>query len=156
VRPLVLLAILILASACSGDTSTNRQAAAEQPCIEEWPGPWTAECSARWVARLVDKAGYRVVGDTKSAWIATGEGTSFYIWATDHTTPVKQIARRESYRMVARIAGTTVYDDGTRKFWRANRYLIWIQAGPRDDSVAPTPPELARLIAASRSDAASP
>jgi hypothetical protein len=36
-----------------------------------------------------------------------------------------------------------VYDDGTRTFWLANGYLFWMEAGPRGDSVAPTPTELA-------------
>jgi hypothetical protein len=153
-RPFALLAILVLAAACSRGTPTNRQADVEQTCIAELAGPWTAECSAKWVAKLVEQAGYRLTGDTKSAWVAAGQGRSFYIWATDLTTPVAQIARRESYRIAARVGRTRVYDDGTRTFWRANRYLIWIQAGPHDDSVAPTPAELAPLIRASRAVAA--
>jgi hypothetical protein len=51
---------------------------------------------------------------------------------------------------VAEVAGAKVYDDGTRTFWLANGYLFWIEAGPRGDSVAPTPTELAPLIRASR------
>jgi hypothetical protein len=148
-RPFALVAILALA-ACSHDMPTTRQANGEQTCIAEWAGPWTAECSATWVAGLVERAGYRVTGDTKSVWIVTGKERSFYVWATDEGPPVKQILRRESYRFVAEVAGARVYDDGTRKFWLANGYLFWIEAGPRGDSVAPTPTELAPLIHASR------
>jgi hypothetical protein len=149
VRPLLFLALLAFVSACSRDTPTPQEAGKEQTCITEWMGPWTAECSAKWVVKIVGQAGYRVAGDTKSAWIAAGRARSFYIWATDET-PVKQIVRREGYRLVAQVAGTKVYDDGTRRFWRANAYLIWIEAGSRDDAVAPTPTELAPLIRASR------
>ena len=91
-----------------------------------------------------------LAGDTKGAWIATGTEPSFYVWATDEGPPVKQILRRESYRFVAEVAGAKVYDDFTRTFWLANGYLFWIEAGPRGDSVAPTPTELAPLIRASR------
>ena len=155
VRLLLLLAIVALVAACSRDSGSDREASKAQvsetqDCITEWVGPWTAECSAEWVAEVVERAGYRVTGDTKSAWIATGTERSFYVWATDEGPPVKQILRRESYRFVAEVAGAKVYDDGTRTFWLANGYLFWIEAGPRGDSVAPTPTELAPLIHASR------
>jgi hypothetical protein len=148
-RRLLLLGIVALVPACSRDTPTD-QGEKTQNCIVEWAGPWTAECDAEWVAEVVEQAGYRVTGDPKSAWIATGKERSFYIWATDGGPPVKQIVRRESYRFVARVARARVYGDGTRKFWLANGYLFWIEAGPRGDSVAPTPTELAPLIRASR------
>jgi hypothetical protein len=146
VRRLLLLAIVALATACSRDTPTDQQAGNDQNCIAEWAGPWTAECSAKWVADVVERAGYRVIGDTKSAWIATGRGKSFYIWATDEGPPVEQIVRREPYRLVAKVAGEKVYDDGTRTFWKSNGFLFWIEAGPTGDSVAPTPIQLAPII----------
>jgi hypothetical protein len=150
VRRLLLLAIVALAPACSRDTPADQQGRKAQNCIVEWAGPWTAECSAKWVAKVVERAGYHVTGDTKSAWIAKGKDQSFYVWATNEGPPVKQILRRESYRFVARVAGARVYDDGTRKFWLANGYLFWIEAGPRGHSVSPTPLQLAPLIRASR------
>jgi hypothetical protein len=153
VRLLCSLAIVALVAACSRETSSDRQAdrtSEAQDCITEWAGPWTAECSAEWVADVVDRAGYRVSGHTQSAWIVTGRGRSFYIWATDEGPPVEQILRREPYRLVAEVAGEELYDDGTRTFWKANGFLFWIEAGPRGDSVAPTPTELAPLIRSSR------
>ena len=149
-RSLLLLAIVALVPACSRGTLADQRGKA-QNCIEEWAGPWTADCSAKWVAKIVDQAGYHVSGDTKSAWIATGRGRSFYMWATDEGPPVEQIVRREYYRLVAEIAGEKLYDDGTRTFWKANGFLFWIEAGPRADSVAPTPLQLGPLIRASRS-----
>jgi hypothetical protein len=148
--------MLALLLGCSRERAAPQQATVEPSCVAESTGPWTATCSAAWVAKIVEKAGYRLTGDTQSAWVATGRGTSFYIWATDRTAPVGQIARRESYRLVARVAGTKVYDDSIRKFWAASGYIIWIEAGPRGGSIAPKPTELGPLIRASRAAAAPP
>ncbi len=116
--------------------------------MTESSGAWTKECSAEWIASVVGTAGYRITGDTKAAWVAEGNGRNFYVWATDLTTPVAQIRRREGYEVAGRVDGTWVYDDGTRKFWREDRYLIWIEAARADPS-APTVAELRPLILAS-------
>ena len=163
-RPLLPIAIILplFLPACStereADTKARRSesAAASRPhvagreCVRGWDGPWTYECSAQWVRQVVRAAGYRMTGDTGSAWVAAGGGRSFYIWATEATSSPKQIAKREHYRLVRRVAKAPVYDDGVRKFWPARGFIFWVEAGPRKDSIAPTARELEPLIRASR------
>jgi hypothetical protein len=102
------------------------------------------------VRRIARRAGYRVTGTTGSAWVATGGGTEFFIWATEASGSVEVSARREGYRLIGRVAGAPVYDDGVRRFWPARGFVIWVAAGPRGDSIAPRVGELAALVRAGR------
>jgi hypothetical protein len=151
----------LLLAGCSGertdDTRTPTSAKSTTPsarpgreCVRESAGPWTSECSARWVRRIVTQSGYRVTGSTGSAWVAAGRGREFFIWATEASGAVEPLAKREGYRLVGRFAEAPVYDDGVRKFWPAGGFLFWVAAGPRGDSIAPTARELAPIILASR------
>ena len=158
VRGAVILAFL--AAGCAGDGAEEKESTGASPmtpaavpargCVSEPAGPWTSECSARWVRRIVRRAGYRVTGATGTAWVASGRGREFFIWATEPRGSVKRSAKREGYRPVGRIAGASVYDDGVRRFWPAGRFTVWLAAGPHGDSLAPRVGELAPLVRASR------
>jgi hypothetical protein len=102
-------------------------------------------CWSRFVA---SEAGVRIAGSTGSAWIAKGGGHSFYFWATDRTSAHSLV--EEGYRVVRRVAGVEVLTDGVRLAWRLPRATLWVEAGPTQNSTAPTAGELATLIEASR------
>jgi hypothetical protein len=138
------------ASPASARQTISTDASARRACVRDWAGPWTSECSARWVARVVRRAGFRVTRATGSAWVAAGRGRHFFIWATERAGSVERLARRESYRLLFRVAEAPVYGDGVRKFWPAGGFILWVAAGPRGDSIAPTARELAPLVRASR------
>jgi hypothetical protein len=134
----------------SATTATPSAESAGRGCVLESAGPWTSECSARWVRRIVVRSGYRVTGTTGSAWVAAGRGREFYIWATAASGSVGLLAKREGYRMIGRVVEAPIYDDGVRKFWPARRFIFWVEAGPRGDSIAPTARELEPIVRASR------
>jgi hypothetical protein len=116
---------------------------------ENWPGPWTACSAADWVHRVVEEGGYRVVDETGSALVAEGNGRSFYIWTTRN--PKGVAAESGNWRRLAVIDGVTVYgDDDLWRYWQAQGYVFWIQEGPSEHSVVPSPAELTRLIEASQ------
>ena len=151
----------LFAAGCAGGATDERRSAGAEPatpaadqvareCVQNSPGPWTSECSARWVRRVVRRAGYRVTGTTGSAWVATGAGREFFIWATERSGSVQRAAKREGYRLVGRVAGAPVYDDGVRKFWPADGFIVWLAAGPRGESIAPRGSDLAPIVRASR------
>lgn len=102
-------------------------------------------CWSRFVA---SEAGVRIAGSTGSAWIAKGGGHSFYFWATGRTNARSLV--EEGYRVVRRVAGVEVLTDGVRLAWRLPRATLWVEAGPTQNSTAPTAGELATLIEASR------
>jgi hypothetical protein len=123
---------------------------ADRECVRESAGPWTAECSAHWVRRIARRAGYRVAESTGGAWIVAGGRHGFFIWATETSASPEVVAEHGGFRLVGRVAGVPVYDDSVRTFWPASGFLLWVEAGPRADSVAPKPGELGPLIRASR------
>lgn len=105
------------------------------------------ECRRKWSRTVAKSAGYKVVRFTGSAWIAQGHNRSFYIWATE---PIpKRRLRGEAYRVVRRVNGVPVYADGIRLTWRAPKATVWVESGPLQDSIAPKPTELHRLVSAS-------
>ena len=138
--------ILMVAAGCAReqrhDVSSTRTAPQARP--------WTSAPSAEWVRAIARRAGYRVTGSTGSAWIAEGGGRSFYIWATEASGSIEQIAEGENYRLVARFDGAPVHDDGVRKLWAASGHLFWVEAGPYAESRAPSASELRPLVRASR------
>ena len=134
----------------SGEAPVASSESAGRECVLESAGPWTSTCSAQWLRQIVRDAGYRVTGATGSAWLAAGRRTSFYVWATDASASPREIANQGSYRLVRHVGKAPVYDDGVRKFWPAQRFIVWVEAGPRQDSTAPAARELEPLIRASR------
>lgn len=155
------LILALVSGGCSGagagerapvgaEPATRAVVTAARECVSDSAGPWTSECSARWVRRIIRRSGYRVTGTTGSAWVAAGGGREFFVWATERSGGVELSAEREGYRLAGRVAGAPVYDDGVRKFWPARGFVIWLAAGPRGDSIAPRASELASIIRASR------
>jgi len=126
----LVVAVILLGAACSGD----RKESATRDCSRpDWPGPWTACAEARWVERVVEAAGYQVVGGTGSALAAEGRGRAFYIWTTD-----------------AGAGAALPADDGARTSWAAQGFTFWVESGPGYTDTKPTVEELQGLVAASR------
>jgi hypothetical protein len=146
----------LLVSGCLGESvadssPSSRTAAAVGEAAEACSSP--DECRENWSRAVAKAAGYQIIGNTGSAWVAQGRGHSFYFWATE-VIPASQL-RSEGYRILRRVKGVPIYADSVdltdniNLTWRARRATLWIQAGPTKDSVAPKPNELRRLVAAS-------
>jgi len=57
----------------------------------------------------------------------------------------------ERWRELAAVDGVSVYgDENLWRFWQAQGFVFWVQAGPRSDSMAPAPAELRELLRASK------
>jgi hypothetical protein len=120
----------------TGTTAGERRACANPACRTDW---------SRAVAEAAE---YKITEYTGSAWVAEGRGRSFYIWANERIA-VRSLSE-EGYHVARRINGVPIYGDGVRLAWRAQRATVWIEAGPTEDSVAPKPSELRRLVRASK------
>jgi hypothetical protein len=117
---------------------------------ESWPGPWVACAEADWVRRVVESGGYRVVGETGSALVAEGKGQSFYAWTTPAARhPAAIAAEAGNSRRLAIVHGVAIYGDDVWRFWEAQGFIFWVNAGPAQDSIVPSPAALGRLIEAS-------
>lgn len=117
---------------------------------ENWPGPWTACAEADWVRRVVEEGGYRVVGETGSAFTAEGGGQSFNAWTTRAARHPSAIADEAgNWRRLAVVHGVAVYGDDLWRFWEAQGFIFWVHATQTQGSVFPSPAALARLIEAS-------
>jgi hypothetical protein len=122
-----------------------------EECPPNWPGPWTACPEAQWVRDVAERGGYRIVGETGSALVAQGGGRSFHIWATELTEPLRTVARKEKWREFGTVEGVPVYgDEALWRWWAAQGFAFWLQAGPRVDAELPTLGEMASLIRASK------
>lgn len=120
-------------------------------CPPDWPGPWTACPEAEWVERVAERAGYRITGKTGSALIARGRGQSFYIWGFGATEQeIEQAANREAWHPLALVEGVVVYgDEDMWRWWVADGFILWLQAGPTMDSRPPSLAEMGALVEAS-------
>jgi hypothetical protein len=106
------------------------------------------EFREEWSRAVAEDADFKITGYTGSAWVAKGQGRSFYIWATE-AVPTRPFAY-EGYRVIRRVGGVRVFSDTVRLAWRADRATVWIESGPTEDSLAPKPSELRRLVQASK------
>jgi len=98
------------------------------------------------VRQVAEKAGYRVVDDTGSALVAEGRGRSFSIWVTEVAEPLSSIAESE-WQALGSHEGTRVYGDRDLwRWWLAQRFVFWLQAGPFEDSEVPDVDGLGSLI----------
>jgi hypothetical protein len=158
----VLAAASLTASACGGEQHQAAGADAtgrgqievtstSGDCLAGWPGPWTACREADWAQQIAERAGYRITGETGSALIAEGNGRSFYIWTTEvPTEEVTRAAKRDRWQLLGTVAAVEVYGDETLwRWWPAQGYVVWLQAGPSSDSRAPRLEELRSLVRAS-------
>jgi hypothetical protein len=107
-----------------------------------------AECHEEWSRGVAEAAGYKVVENTGSAWVARGRGWSFYIWAVDSIAAAR--LTNEGFRILRRVRGIPIYTDGLRFAWRTRSTTVWIEAGPAEHSVAPRPSVLGSLVKASK------
>jgi hypothetical protein len=162
--PLVVLAAAgLTASACAGeqhqaagaDATGRRQievTSTSPGCPAGWRGPWTACPEADWAHQIAARAGYRITGETGSALIAEGNGRSFYIWTTEvPTEEVARAAKREKWQLLGAVATVEVYgDEALWRWWPAQGYVVWLQAGPSVDSQVPRLEELRSLVRGSK------
>lgn len=118
--------------------------------VEDCPElPERCAAATAWVARVVRRAGYRVTGDTGSALIVTGQGTtSFYAWP--NRTPARGDRERKRWRSCGVLTRTRLYCGRQRRSWLVHGWLFTVQAGPYQKSTLPRENGLARLIRASR------
>jgi hypothetical protein len=98
----------------------------ENPCAD------TRSCWARDVALA---AGFRVVGDTGSAWVIRKPRDTrreiLYFWATPGDTSGLRRLRSEGYRRVGRLGEIAIFGDGVRFAWKLRRVTAWVEAdGP--------------------------
>jgi hypothetical protein len=153
--------VTVTALACGGEpreveeTSERRQvepAATSEECPADWPGPWTTCPEADWVGRVAERAGYRLTGETGSALIAKGEGSSFYIWATQAPSLAIREASRGVWEPLGRVEGVQVFgDESLWRWWVVDDSVLWLQAGPYEHSRLPYLEEVESLVRASES-----
>jgi hypothetical protein len=77
-----------------------------------------------WLRRVIEVAGYEVLGCTTSAWVGVTPITQFTIWATE---PWR---RPPGMRRVTEKDPIGAYTDGTRVVWEAQGLAIWVAPGP--------------------------
>jgi hypothetical protein len=111
-------------------------------------GGCAAECHEEWSRAVAEAAGYKIVENTGSAWVARGRGRSFYIWAVESIAAAR--LTNEGFRILRRVNGVPIYTDGLRVAWRTRSATFWIEAGPTEESLAPRPSELGSLVRASK------
>lgn len=144
----ILVAALLVVAGCSFGESTVEVATAPDACAER--GPWATWPEADWVREIVEAGGYKVVGETGSAIVASGKGHEFFVWTTKPDRPVRRMAREENWRRLARVRNVTVYgDNAVRRLWLAQKSIFWVESGPRRGSVLPAAGRLAPVIDAS-------
>ena len=140
------LAALLLAAGCGGGGDEPASAPAN-----------ARPADADWIARIAERAGFTVTGETESALIVEGRGPSFYFWSTPLPKPVEELAAEEGWQPLGRSAGADVYGDGELwQWWVAQDRIVWANAGPAANDYVPTLAELAPLIRASREVAPPP
>jgi hypothetical protein len=115
--------------------------------IEECPElPERCAAVTRWVARVVERAGYRVSGDTGAVLIATGQGRqSFHAWAIRVSYGVPRCQPGDA----ACLSGVRLLGRKHRRWWLTQGFAFWIEAGPFAHSILPHRSGLSRLIEAS-------
>jgi hypothetical protein len=92
-----------------------------------------------------------------SAHIAAGKGHEFYVWAVEDTLRDPHLAHPGDFEVLARVGGVEVYGHGgVVAWWPAQGLHVWVGGGPRVESVAPRPDEIAPLVEASMTTPAPP
>ena len=135
----------------TGQGQAERTSSSDE-CPPDWPGPWTACPEAEWVRQVAEHAGYRITAETGSALSARGQGWSFYVWATEGTREeIAEASKRERWQTLDTVEGVTVYgDESLWRWWVVGGFVVWLQAGPYEDSRLPPLAEMDSLVRASR------
>ena len=140
------LAALLLAAGCGGNGGEPGNTPADARPVD-----------ADWIARVAERAGFAVTGETESALIVEGRGPSFYLWSTPLAKPVAELAEEEGWQPLGSSAGADVFGDGELwQWWVVQDRIVWANAGPMANDRVPTLAELAPLISASREVPAPP
>jgi hypothetical protein len=128
-------------------TDTVQSAGTAARVIEECPElPERCAAVTRWVARVVERAGYRVSADTGGVLIATGQGRqSFHAWAIRVSYGVPRCQLGDA----ACLSGVRLLGRKHRRWWLTQGFAFWIEAGPFAHSILPPRSGLSGLIEAS-------
>jgi hypothetical protein len=117
-------------------------------------GPWIdPDCpEAQWVVRLVREAGFRMEGDTGSAFTIRRDGPLLNIWMSSRSEePVSPSdLQREGYDRWIRIQGTQVYAGGETVTWISGELNVWVR--PWGESGRPSGDDITALVEASLKD----
>jgi hypothetical protein len=124
----------------------------DQICPEG--GPWLdPDCpEAQWVLLIVRQAGFRLDGDTGSAFTIQGQGPLLNIWMSSRLEePVSPSdLQAEGYEPWVRIQGTQVYAGGEAVTWISGDLNVWIR--PWGESGRPSADDITALVEASLKD----
>ena len=123
-------------------------------CPPNWPGPWTVCPEARWVGRVAERAGYRIVDETGSALVVEGQGRGFYIHATRMPRMTEQsfaaTSRRGRLSPAGTVEGVEIFGyESQRRSWLAQQFVFWITPGPPAAARLPAVAEMGGLVRAS-------
>ena len=112
-------------------------------------GPWSdPDCpGVQWVREVLTRAGFAITGDTGSALVARGEGSSFYMHAfTDkRRNPPAHLVLEE------KVDGPKIYSRDITLWWEIQGLSVWLQTGPSDKALLPQDEELRALVLFSKS-----
>jgi hypothetical protein len=160
--PVVLAILSLVVSACGFEERERTREIAPRggetdvvafwdECPPDLPRLW-ADCpEAAWVQRVAERAGYRITGETGSALIARGKGHGFYIWGFEAAKDeIQKVAKREQWVPRAVVKGVVVYgDERSWRWWVVDGFIIWLHAGPSEDSTLPSLENMGALVEAS-------
>jgi hypothetical protein len=88
-----------------------------------------------WLREIVERAGYKVPGNTGSALVGSAGGMAFAIWTTEADPADQYVVPPESgyddriYQPRTEAAGITVFTDGIRSVWTVQGFHVWIEPG---------------------------
>lgn len=106
-------------------------------------GPWSdPDCPGQaWTRKVVETAGYEVVGETGSALEIRANGSRIYIWSFEtNRLPGRPVSLRmsekefrdalseEGYRLQSVVAGVPLYSDAIRTVWMVQGRAVWLDA----------------------------
>src|SRR5919108_5086788 len=103
VAVLILGVQLAVVPACAGDDAARPTSSRPKTidCGPGYLGPWTLCPEAAWTRRIVEEAGYNIIGNTGSALLAAGRGYEYSIWTTPLDRPPRELAEKEGWKLLA-------------------------------------------------------
>ena len=112
------------------------------------PAPTPQSAWKVWLKEPLHKSSYNVDSDTGSAFVVSGPGTRFYIWATEGQDLEDGFAYlpAEGYSLLGKVDETEVWSNGVRITWFSGAYRVWIAGGPTDGEDALPSIELIRPL----------
>jgi hypothetical protein len=142
-RIAALAAVVLLAGCAFGGEEPAAVSTAPDPCAARG---WSTTPEAVWVRQVVEAGGYQVLAETGSAWVASGKGHEFFVWAAELPRSSRGMP---NWRRLATVRAVPIYGDrDVWRSWRAQGFTFWVRAGPRPVH-APAAGRLAPVVDAS-------